>query len=118
MADDRSTAGAPCLEPEQAAEMIDAGALLVDVREHHEWHAGHAEQALHVPLAALAERLHELPRDRHVVCVCRSGGRSSVAADALHRAGYSAWNLTGGMSAWVERSLPVVDASGEPGIVV
>ncbi len=118
MANDPSTARAPSLEPDQAAGMVDAGALLVDVREHHEWRAGHAEQAIHLPLAALAERLHELPRDRHLVCVCRSGGRSSLAADTLHRAGYSAWNLTGGMSAWVERSLPVVDASGEPGVVV
>jgi rhodanese-related sulfurtransferase len=118
MSDDLHAAGAPSVGPEQAVALVQDGALVVDVREHHEWRAGHADDALHLPLASLADRLHELPRDRRLVCVCRSGGRSGAAADALHRAGFEVWNLAGGMSAWADRSLPVVDDSGRPGVVV
>lgn len=124
MFDDRHTTGAPqgsqapSVGPERAAELVREGALVVDVREHHEWHAGHAEDAVHVPLTALAARLHELPRDRSLVCVCRSGARSAAAADALHRAGFKVWNLAGGMSAWSEKALPIVDISGQPGVVI
>lgn len=118
MSDDLPRAGAPDVDPDQAAALVRDGALVVDVREHHEWRAGHAEEALHLPLASLADRLHELPRDRRLVCVCRSGGRSGVAAETLHRAGFAVWNLAGGMSAWADRSLPLVDDSGRPGVVV
>jgi rhodanese-related sulfurtransferase len=102
--------------PEEATELIAGGAALVDVREPGEWQVGRAPQAIHIPLAELGARLDELPADRTLVIVCRSGARSQAAAAALVDAGLPAVNLEGGMQAWQAASLPVVadgDLAGE-----
>ncbi|MGI8665073.1 MAG: rhodanese-like domain-containing protein [Jatrophihabitans sp.] len=102
---------------EQSLELIAAGAILLDVREQHEWDAGHAPQARLLPMSELAERAGELPRDVQLVCVCHVGGRSAAVSAALNRAGWQAINLTGGMLAWHAAGLPVIDDQGRPGIV-
>jgi rhodanese-related sulfurtransferase len=51
--------------------------------------------------------MKELPKDREIVCVCRSGHRSKSAAKQLVAAGYSASNMKGGMLAWGWSKLPV-----------
>jgi rhodanese-related sulfurtransferase len=51
--------------------------------------------------------MQELPREREIVCVCRSGNRSSSAARQLSAAGFKAANLRGGMIAWRRAGLPV-----------
>jgi DMSO/TMAO reductase YedYZ molybdopterin-dependent catalytic subunit len=53
-------------------------------------------------------RPDELPSDRRIVVVCRSGGRSAAVTDALRNKGYDAVNLTGGMCAWTAAGMPVV----------
>jgi rhodanese-related sulfurtransferase len=94
-------------------------AVLLDVREPQEWQAGHAPQANHIPLGRLESRLAELPRDRQVITVCRSGRRSALAAQQLVAHGYQAVNLTGGMTAWAAAGLPVITGKGRrPGRVV
>ncbi|MCY4085627.1 MAG: rhodanese-like domain-containing protein [Actinomycetia bacterium] len=82
------------------ARIAQDGALVLDVREPDEWDAGRIAGALHMPLGELAVRQAELPRDRPVVVVCRSGGRSAVATEALIGIGLAASNLEGGMKAW------------------
>jgi len=77
--------------------------LLVDVREAHEFAAGHLADSLHLPLAELEFRHSELPADREVVFICRSGARSLracqiAAGQGLTRLG----NLAGGLAAWAE----------------
>lgn len=104
------------LAPTEALALVEDGAVLLDVREDDEWSAGHAPSATHVPLGCLS--VDGLPRDRPIVCVCRSGGRSSNAAGALRGAGFDARNLNGGMNAWLLAGLPVVDDSGSPGTVI
>ena len=94
--------------PTEARALIDAGALLLDVRESYEWAEGHAPDALHVPMSELNARADEIDRDRTVVCMCHVGQRSAVVADALTRAGWDAVNLAGGMEAWQQSGLPVV----------
>lgn len=106
----------PDLDPGRAAELLErGGALLLDVREPHEWAAGHAPRAVHVPLARLTPEA--VPQDRPVIAVCRSGNRSGKAADALAAAGVRVHNLAGGMQAWTRTGLPVVTDDGEPGTV-
>ncbi|RCV50953.1 rhodanese-like domain-containing protein [Marinitenerispora sediminis] len=73
---------------------------LLDVREQDEWRAGHAPHAVHIPLGELAQRAGEVPRDRQVYVICRVGGRSAQAVQALNDAGWRAANVAGGMSAW------------------
>lgn len=91
------------------------GHTLIDVREHHEWEAGHAPDAVHVPLGELHP--DRLPAADRVLCICRSGARSSQAVSVLRNAGYDAVNVEGGMTAWHADGLPVVCDDGRPGAV-
>ena len=102
-----SNAGAD-VTPAEARNHAQAGALLLDVREPAEWQSGHAPGATLLPLGQIGARLSELPRDREIITVCRSGNRSGVAAGQLRRAGFSqVRNMTGGMTAWARAGLPV-----------
>jgi rhodanese-related sulfurtransferase len=92
---------------EQARELIDGGAQLVDVRADHEWDAGRIAGAKHIPLAELAQHAGEIDRDRPVVLYCRGGNRSTMAAAALEEAGYDARKLTEGITGWAEAGLPL-----------
>lgn len=76
--------------------------IMVDVRTTQEYaHDGHIAGSRLIPLSALAGRLGELPRDVPIVCVCRSGSRSQMAAEILTQAGFGeVYNLTGGMIGW------------------
>lgn len=98
-------------------DALRAGALLLDVREKFEWIAGHAPEAVHIPMSELSTRAAELPTDRLIACICHVGGRSAAVADALQRGGWKAVNVAGGMQAWAAAGLPVVDAAGRPGSV-
>ena len=101
----------------QAAALVDGGAVLLDVREPHEWQAGHAPKARHIPLSHLGQRAGELPKGRAVVTVCRSGARSARAAVLLAQRGREVSNLAGGMHAWARAGLPVVAKGGGAGRV-
>jgi len=103
-----STAHPTEIGPEEAQRMAAEGAFLLDVREPHEWHVGHVEGAVHIPMRMLDARQGELPGDRPIVAVCRSGARSGRVAEALRQAGYDAVNLAGGLQAWVAVDLPLV----------
>jgi rhodanese-related sulfurtransferase len=74
--------------------------FLLDVREPGEYQQGHIPGSVLIPLATLPARLSELPRDRQIVAVCRSGARSGMAAEMLRKAGLDALNMVGGMLAW------------------
>ena len=91
---------------------------LLDVREDDEWAAGHIDGAQHIPLSELSARLDELPRERTIVAVCRSGVRSEAAVRGLRKLGYQAENLEGGVNAWDRAKLPLVDDSGGRGRVI
>ena len=107
----------PDASPTEALRAAAAGeVLLVDVREDHEWQAGHAPYAVHVRLGSL--QADTLPRDRPVLALCRVGGRSAFAAEALGAIGYDVRNTAGGMLAWQAAGLPVVVDGGGPGTVV
>lgn len=90
----------------EAAGLADVRlALLLDVREDDEWATGHAPAAVHVPLGDLPYA--EVPSDRLVLTVCRSGNRSATAAAALLARGIEARNVRGGMRAWQAAGLPI-----------
>jgi rhodanese-related sulfurtransferase len=73
---------APQLTPAQAeAAVRDEDALAVDVRETDERQAGHMAGSVWIPLGELAARVAELPHDRPLVIVCRSGARSRPACE-------------------------------------
>lgn len=104
----------PRVQIADAANYLAAGNILVlDVREPLEYDEGHLPAALSVPQADLLTRIDELPRDRDLLIVCASGGRSRRAAQFLAGAGFSrVADLVGGTSGWIAAGLPVqVDCS-------
>jgi rhodanese-related sulfurtransferase len=97
---------------DQARQLIDDGAQLVDVRADHEWEAGRIAGAAHITLAELSARAGEIDRDRPVVLYCRGGNRSTMAAAALGEAGYDARKLSQGIVGWEEEGLPLEPEGG------
>ena len=112
-----ATTPVPDIDVRAAVEGARDGAILIDVREQHEWDAGHAPSAVHMPLGNLDAAA--LPAGL-VLAVCRSGSRSSAAARQLAAAGVDVRNVAGGMQAWAEAHLPLVTsgahATDEPTI--
>jgi rhodanese-related sulfurtransferase len=104
------------VSPQEAAEHRDRGAVLLDVREADEWVAGQAPSAVHVPLTEVSAAAPRFT-DAEVMAVCRSGGRSAKAAEALAAEGVKVRNVAGGMTAWLAAGLPVVRSDGAPGTV-
>ena len=92
-------------------DRLDAGEplLLLDVRSSMEYQFdGHIAGSRLLPLNALRGRFNELPTDRTIVCVCRSGNRSRTACEALADAGFdNVVNLNGGMMGWKMAGFPV-----------
>jgi rhodanese-related sulfurtransferase len=105
------------IHPTEGRRRVDAGALLLDVRNPDEWQAGHAEGAAWIPMSQLAERQEELPTDREIVVICKTGSRSAQVAKALLAAGYGAVNVAGGSEAWQAAGLAIVTDDGRPGAV-
>jgi rhodanese-related sulfurtransferase len=99
---------APAVDVHEAHRRQTAGALLVDVREPTEWQHGHAPDAVLIPLGSLPRGLADVPPDRDVLVLCRSGNRSGTAQRQLLQAGYTCvFNVSGGMNAWTSAGLPL-----------
>ncbi len=101
------------VSPKRAAELVaEEGAQLIDVRESDEWEAGRIEGARHVALARIPAEAESIDRDRPVVFQCRSGSRSTMVTAAFRQSGYDAYNLSGGLLAWIEDGLPIEPEDG------
>lgn len=83
--------------------------LLLDVRSAEEYaNDGHVAGSVLIPLPELERRLRDLPTDRPIVCICRSGNRSATACDLLTRQGFKQLrNVQGGMIAWGQAGYPI-----------
>jgi rhodanese-related sulfurtransferase len=106
----------PTVTVSDLAADLPSGALL-DVREADEWAAGHAPDAVHIPMSELAGRLDELPEAESLYVICRSGNRSARVAAYLNANGWDAVNVAGGMHAWAAAGRPLVCAAGRPEVI-
>jgi hydroxyacylglutathione hydrolase len=89
---------------------------VIDVRSPEEWAKGHLPGAIHIPLAALPDRLADLDRDEPVVLHCQGGGRSSIAAAFLQSQGIkNVSNLAGGYDAWTKQGFPTESGNSADG---
>lgn len=90
------------ISPQKVEEYIenDVSCLIVDVREDIEVAQGKIEQSIQIPLDSLPLSLDQLDRSKEIICVCRSGHRSNVAALFLEEEGFKAVNMVGGMLEW------------------
>ncbi len=110
--------GVPSVDVKQAAEMQgdDGGALIVDVREPNEYAQIRARGAVLLPLGRLNGRVRDLPRDREILLMCRTGGRSANATQFLAANGFeNVTNVSGGIVAWHNAGLPTSSGTPEPG---
>jgi rhodanese-related sulfurtransferase len=90
-----------------------ADGFLLDVRENDEWAAGHAPDAVHVPMMEIPVRTDEVPTDRDVYVICRAGSRSAQVVAYLQQNGYDRVNnVAGGMHDWDAAGKPMVSENG------
>jgi rhodanese-related sulfurtransferase len=90
--------------------------VLLDVREMHEFVDFRAPGAMLLPTSALAARIDEVPSDRPLLVVCRTGVRSAAVTGFLARSGRKdVFNVTGGMEAWERAGLPIRRGPIDPG---
>jgi rhodanese-related sulfurtransferase len=106
---ERTTSGLPStVSVSEAYSLYQNGAFVLDVRTQEEWNEFHAPNTTLIPLDQLASRLNEVPRDRQVVVVCRSGNRSQQGRDILSNAGFEqVTSMTGGLTEWRASGYPV-----------
>jgi rhodanese-related sulfurtransferase len=94
-----------------AVQLINKGALIVDVRPPEAFADGHIVNARNVPLAEFSKDPDPLRKKKNktLLTVCDNGPGARRAADLLRKAGYeSAFSLQGGLAAWRSENLPLV----------
>ena len=106
---------------EQLQQALRDGARIIDVREPAEYAQGHIREAVNMPRGVLEMQLSQHPdvagyddalqriADKPLYLICKTGGRSALAAESLERMGFDkVYSVNGGMSAWAEEKRPVV----------
>lgn len=89
--------------------------LLVDVREDHEWQAGHLPGAVHLGKGIIERDVETRFPDpaTELVLYCGGGYRSAIAADSLQKMGYTnVTSMDGGFRGWRDAGLPVEQGGG------
>jgi len=95
---------------DEAYQMVQNDAFVVDAGTQAEWDEYHAPNTVHIPFDQLSARLSELPRDRQILVVCRSAGCGQHGRELLVAAGFNAFNMAGGLSEWYARGYPIEGA--------
>lgn len=99
------------VSPMEATALINHNdAIVLDIRESHEYSSGHIAESVHIPLAKLTSRLGELEahKDKPVIVLCRTGSRATSACNSLVRNGFGqVYALQGGLAEWEGANLPV-----------
>ncbi|MBX3297301.1 MAG: sulfurtransferase [Acidobacteria bacterium] len=93
----------------ETLERIEAGALLIDVREDNEWQMGHATDAIHLGRGVIERDIvGQIPnKDKEIILYCGGGYRSALAADMLQKMGYTnVFSMAGGWKAWRDADAP------------
>jgi rhodanese-related sulfurtransferase len=95
----------------ETKQMIEEGDVaIIDVREPHEYQAGHVPGATLLPVNSVFARKDELPKDKKILFVCAVGQRSALAAEMAAAAGLPAerlYTMDGGTDAWRKAGEPV-----------
>ena len=104
------------IDAQTAKRVLDSGAHMIDVRSEHDWAAGHVEGSDRIPRGQVNP--HSVGRADSVIAVCANGSKSRRTAKRLAKAGYQAYHLDGGLTAWYDAGLPLTSTNGNrPAIV-
>jgi hydroxyacylglutathione hydrolase len=94
---------------DELESLIDAGATVVDVREHDERDEGYIPGSRNIPYRLMRACCPDLPEDRPIVTICNSGPRAAIAASMLRAKGLDARPVVdGGMEDWLARGATAV----------
>jgi rhodanese-related sulfurtransferase len=107
----RKARGLSSVEPQDAVKLINADAVVIDLRSAESFARGHIVNARNVPYDELTAHEDKLTRYKSqvIVTVCDAGLTASRAADALRKSGAeSVYSLRGGINAWTQANLPLV----------
>ena len=109
----RKASGIINLEPSEVVRLLNADAVVIDLRSAEAFARGHIVNAKNIPhdeLAANQDKIDKL-KAKSIVAVCESGTTSSRVVAALRKTGNeSVFGLRGGINAWSQASLPLVTA--------
>jgi len=109
----RTASGIINVEAPEAVRLINADAIVLDLRSLEAFARGHIVRAKNIPydeLQANVEKIDNL-KSKSVVIVCDSGVTSTKAVNTLRKHGIeSVYGLKGGMNAWSQAGMPVVTA--------
>jgi rhodanese-related sulfurtransferase len=109
----RKAGGIINLEPTEVVKLLNADAVVIDLRSAEAFARGHIVNAKNIPhdeLEANQDKIDKL-KTKSIVAVCESGTTSSRVVAALRKAGNeSVYGLRGGVNAWTQASLPLVTA--------
>ncbi|MBN2116846.1 MAG: rhodanese-like domain-containing protein [Anaerolineales bacterium] len=84
------------------------GAFILDVRTPEEWNEYRVPDTTFIPLEQLPSRLGEIPRDRQIIVVCRTGNRSQQGRNILLNAGFEqVTSMSGGLNKWRASGYPI-----------
>ena len=88
------------IDCDEEKELVEKGALLIDVREDDEYNEAHLENAINIPYGSIVSKIAEYAKDKgqDIILYCKSGKRASIAADSLKDAGYTSIYNLGGIS--------------------
>lgn len=101
------------VDADQARRLIeDRAAQVIDVREQYEHDAGHIPGDTYIHMGQVALETEALDPDRPVLFYCRVGVRAGMVTDAFRAAGWEAYNLDGGILAWVADGNPLEPIDG------
>jgi rhodanese-related sulfurtransferase len=103
--------GASALGPNDVVQLVNSGALVLDVRDSKDYETGHIIDARSIPSSDLANRADGLKKfkDKPVVVYCETGFTSGAAARTLRTLGFGkVVTLRGGLSGWRQDNLPLV----------
>jgi len=107
----RKSRGLTSVEPQAAVALINADAIVIDLRSADSFGRGHIVNARNIPqdeLDANSEKLRNLG-PKPIITVCDAGISSHRAADSLRKLGFeSVYSLKGGIAAWTQANLPLV----------
>lgn len=99
------------VSPGEAVQMINRGALVIDVRKTDDFARGHIVNARNIRLGELetSDKAVKKPKNKTLVTVCENGADSAKAAAALRKAGFeNAVSLRTGLAGWRSENLPLV----------
>ncbi len=98
------------ISPKQAYTLLknDTNIILLDVRTSDEFSSEHIEGATLIPVQELSENLSKLDKEKKIIVYCHSGMRSIAASRILVKNGFTPLNVTGGITAWKNEGLGVI----------